>query len=180
MGVRRGTLRAGMERGTEAVEGILREGCGREAMPVPGGTACPHSASRSAGAGALPSDGGSGRRDDVGWPPCPTTRRPSRERPWASRRGLPRVLRDPPTTMRAMQGLASTRCARLALFAFSYESAQYFLFAECSSPSYIFCVRRLRDAFPTLGVMIAVPPMRSRHRARGASSLACRGLLHEP
>ena len=38
MGVRRGTLRAGMERGTEAVEGILREGCGREAMPVPGGT----------------------------------------------------------------------------------------------------------------------------------------------
>jgi hypothetical protein len=44
MGVRRGTLRAGMERGTEAVEGILREGCGREAMPVPGGTACPHSA----------------------------------------------------------------------------------------------------------------------------------------
>ena len=33
-----------MERGTEAVEGILREGCGREAMPVPGGTACPHSA----------------------------------------------------------------------------------------------------------------------------------------
>ena len=40
MGVRRGTLRAGMERGTEAVGGILREGCGREAMPVPGGTAC--------------------------------------------------------------------------------------------------------------------------------------------
>ena len=50
MGVIRGTLRAGVERGTEAVEGILREGCGREAMPVPGGTACPH----SAGAGALP------------------------------------------------------------------------------------------------------------------------------
>ena len=59
MGVRRGTLRTGMERGTEAVECILREGCGREAMPVPGCAACP----RSAGAGALPSDGGSGRRE---------------------------------------------------------------------------------------------------------------------
>jgi hypothetical protein len=33
-----------MARGDDAVEGILRHGCGREAMPVPGGTACHHSA----------------------------------------------------------------------------------------------------------------------------------------
>ena len=33
-----------MARGDDAVEDILRHGCGREAMPVPGGTACDHSA----------------------------------------------------------------------------------------------------------------------------------------
>jgi hypothetical protein len=30
--------------GDDAVEGILLHGCGREAMPVPGGPACHHSA----------------------------------------------------------------------------------------------------------------------------------------
>jgi hypothetical protein len=49
-----------------------------------------------------------------------------------------------------MQVLASTRCAwKLALFVFSSRSAQYFLFVECRSPSYISWVRRLRDAFAT-------------------------------
>ena len=43
-GREKGTLREGMERGDDAVEGSLRHGCGREAMPVPGGTACHHSA----------------------------------------------------------------------------------------------------------------------------------------
>ena len=40
MDVIMGTLRVGMGCGTEAEEGMLREGWGR----VPGGTACPHSA----------------------------------------------------------------------------------------------------------------------------------------
>ena len=34
-----GKLREGMGRESHAVERILRHGCGREAMPVPGGTA---------------------------------------------------------------------------------------------------------------------------------------------
>ena len=33
-----------MARGDDAGEGILRHGCGREVMPVSGGTACHHSA----------------------------------------------------------------------------------------------------------------------------------------
>jgi hypothetical protein len=39
MHVRRETLREGMGREHHAVEGMLRHGCGREAMPVPGDTA---------------------------------------------------------------------------------------------------------------------------------------------
>ncbi len=39
MDVMVGTLREGMKRGDDAVEGILSQCCGREAMPVPGGTA---------------------------------------------------------------------------------------------------------------------------------------------
>jgi len=35
----RGTLREGMLRGDDTVEGIVLHGCGREAMPVPGDTA---------------------------------------------------------------------------------------------------------------------------------------------
>ena len=56
-----GKLREGMGREPHAGEGMLRHGCGREAMPVPGGTACHHSAVAEALAQGC-------RRGIRGWP----------------------------------------------------------------------------------------------------------------
>ena len=161
-----------MERGDDAMAGVQSHGCCRGDAGVRGYRT--PSWRRRRGVGALTSEGGSGRRQDVDWPPCPTTRRHSREQPCASRYELASYDQGP-AYRRESHADAGEHKARMET-----SNVRFFLwistiFSVCRmliSLVHFLCEAATRRMAHRLGYRLHASYAFSYHRAGGAQSLA--------